>query len=132
VHPVAVRHRRDVARWALEHGHRVGRDALAVIVALRTDPVLGTLELSWSARQVDATVRVHADRWCSLHGAEPPPELPRTLAAYLRYLSSARLLGPGSDAPAELRRAVGELVDNPHATRERHPSRWRAPVLPLG
>ena len=133
-HPSVRRHRRDVATWALAHGHLVHRDALAVIVATRVD-ASGTISHRWTARNVALVLWSGAHSWCDRHGAAPPPDLATTLATYLRYLSGHRLLEPGSDSPASLRRAVSEHRGPEARSRSNHPTaapRRAAPVLPLG
>ncbi len=132
--PAVRRHRRDVAIWALAHGHAVQRDALAVIVAARVDAA-GNISHRWTARGVGLVMWSGARSWCERHGAAPPTELGPTLATYLRYLSGHRLLEPGSDSPAVLRRAVSEHRGPESRSRANHPTAApgrSAPVLPLG
>lgn len=132
--PDVRRHRRDVALWALAHGHVVHRDALAVIVAARSD-VFGNIAHRWTAHGVGVVLRSGAHSWCDRHGAAPPPELATTLATYLRYLSGHRLLAAGSDSAGELRRAVSEYRLPEARSRSNHPTagaRRPAPVVPLG
>ena len=133
-HPSVRRHRRDVATWALAHGHVVHRDALAVIVASRVDSS-GRISFRWTARNVALVLWSGARSWCDRHGAAPPPDLAATLATYLRYVSAHRLLDPGSDSPASLRRAVAEHRGPEARSRSNHPTagvRRAATVLPLG
>lgn len=133
-HPSVRRHRSDVATWALAHGHAVRRDALAVITAGRTDAA-GNISHRWTAHHVGVVLWSGARSWCDRHGATSPVELAPTLATYLRYLSGHRLLEPGSDSPASLRRAVAEHRVPESRSRANHPTagpRRAAPVLPLG
>ncbi len=133
-HPSVRLHRRDVATWALAHGHVVHRDALAVIVASRVDAT-GRISFRWTARNVALVLWSGARSWCDRHGVAPPPDLAATLATYLRYVSAHRLLEPGSDSPASLRRAVAEHRGPEARSRSNHPTagvRRTAPVLPLG
>lgn len=133
-HPEIRRHRSDVASWALAHGHLVHRDALAVIVATRSD-AFGNIARRWTAQGVGVVLRSGARSWCDRHGAAPPPELATTLATYLRYLSGHRMLAAGSDSAGELRRAVSEYRLPEARSRSNHPTagaRRPAPVLPLG
>lgn len=133
-HPSVRRHRRDVATWALAHGHAVHRDALAIIIAGKVNSS-GDISCRWTARGVGVLLRSGARSWCDRHGAQPPPDMVATLATYLRYLSGHRLLEPGSDSPASLRRAVSEYRSPESLSRSNHPAagpRRAATVLPLG
>ena len=134
------RHRQDVARWALAHGHPVDRDALAAIVGARSIMSEGTVALRWTATDVESLLWSGVPGWSMAHGVRGPAELPSTLATYLRYLSAHRLFDRGSDAMTVLRRAVAEhdtLDDGPQdrrSARSRHPAAGRralAPVLPI-
>lgn len=134
-HPASVALRRSVARWALANGHPVSRDALAVVVAVRTDHLSGQVEHLWTVQHVDAVLDRRAGSWCRLHGVPCPDELATTLATYLRYLSAHRLLEAGSHSPNELRRAVAQHTPSLQRSRRRHPagsSAAIAPVLPIG
>ncbi len=52
-HPSLRRHRRTVVAWSLAHGHPVDRDALAVLVGLRSRPADGALDRRWTTDDVD-------------------------------------------------------------------------------
>lgn len=118
----------------MRHGHHVSRDSLAALVAVRHRHGSGSIDLRWTAGDVATALTTLAPLWCSRHGVAIPGDLGATLSTYLRYLAAHRCLAPGSDRPAELRRAVQDLDDTPGDARARHPSRGRrptAPVLPL-
>ncbi len=131
-HPTARRHRGDVARWALAHGHRVERDALAALVAVRVHGGTGTVDLRWDADEIGRVMWSTVPVWCSSHGVPTPPDLATTLATYLRYLAAHRLLVAGSDTITSLRRAVSDHQPDRQRSRARHPAAGRtAPVLPI-
>ena len=131
------RHRRDVARWALAHGHPVDRDSLAVIVAVRSSMGDGTLSLRWTTDDV-RSLWWASTGWCLQQRVQMPATIAPTLGTYLRYLSSHRLFAEGSDPMATLRRAVAQQDGGAAPSedaRSRHPAGGRrrlAPVLPLG
>ncbi|CAN5413613.1 hypothetical protein BH10ACT3_BH10ACT3_16140 [soil metagenome] len=129
------RHRRDVARWALAHGHPVARDALATIVGARAVMSAGTVSLRWTAEEVGVLLWSGLTNWCVSRGVRAPGDVVPTLTTYLRYLSGHRLLERDSDSMAVLRRAVADFGQQPDkASRSRHPAAGRralAPVLPL-
>ena len=134
-HPSLRRHRRTVVAWSLAHGHPVDRDALAVLVGLRSRPADGALDRRWTTDDVITVLRSDASIWCAVHGTEHPRELAATLATYLRYLAAHRMLEPGSDRPADLRRAVTDRSTRRAADRSSHPAgraRRPAPVVPIG
>ena len=133
-HPDLRRHRREVARWALAHGHKLHRDALAVIVGTRSDNTLGTVSLTWTSNGVGIVLWSGAASWCARNGADIPTDLAATLGTYLRYLSGHRLLDEGSDSVGSLRRAIAEYQLPDRDSRSRHPAagaRRNAPVLPI-
>lgn len=130
------RHRRDVARWALAHGHPVDRDALAVVVAVRSSMGDGTVSLRWTSDDVRSLLWSAAGGWCLAHGVRLPAELTATLATYLRYLSAHRLFSADSEPMTVLRRTLAEHDGDSsrQASRARHPAGGRrrlAPVLPI-
>lgn len=129
-HPTARTHRREVIRWALAHGHPVSRDALTVIVALRTDRSTGAIDTAWRPDDVARVVNPGAAMWCSTHRTGIQGDLASTLSTYIRYLSAHRLLDADRAAISSLHRAVTDL---PRSTsRARHPSqRAAAPVVPI-
>lgn len=134
VQPPQLRpHRSAVAAWALEHGHRAQRDALAVLTGLRARPD-GTVDTRWTVELVERATGDAAVSWCDRHGVAVPHDLATTLATYLRYLSATRTLGPGSDSLTMLRRALSPSSPTIDGQRRRHPARGRqklAPVLPI-
>lgn len=131
------RHRRDVARWGLAHGHPVDRDALAAIVGARAVMSDGTVSLRWTETDVRLLLWSGAGSWCLSHGVRLPADLGPTLATYLRYLSAHRLFTADSDSVSVLRRALArhdEGVRDDSGARARHPAGARralAPVLPI-
>jgi len=131
-HPGLRRHRRDVARWALAHGHRADRDALAVLTGLREVPG-GSVDRRWTAELVDRATGDAAVLWCDRHGVAVPHDLVTTLDTYLRYLSATRSLEPASDPIAVLRRSVSSTRPQPERSRLRHPATGGglAPVRPI-
>lgn len=131
-HPGLRRHRREVARWALAHGHRADRDALAVLTGLREGPG-GSVDRRWTVELVDRATGDAAVSWCDRHGVTVPHDLATTLGTYLRYLSATRSLGPGSDPIATLRRTVSAGGPRRDHARLRHPAAGGglAPVLPI-
>jgi hypothetical protein len=131
-HPQLRRHRRDVVRWALAHGHRLDRDALAVLVSIRSDGA-GRLSSRWTSDHVARVLWSDVPIWCSSHGVRLPGDVHSTLTTYLRYLSSHRRLEPGSDPIATLRRAVEDHRPGRNSARARHPAAGGAPapVLPI-
>lgn len=134
VQPPGLRqHRREVARWALAHGHRVDRDALAVLTGLRATPH-GSVDRRWTVELIDRATGDAAVSWCDRHGVVVPHDLATTLATYLRHLSATRSLGRGSDPIATLRRAVSVTPPTRGCSRARHPAQGPgglAPVLPI-
>lgn len=146
VGPVRIRHRRDVARWALERRHPLSRDALAVIVATRAILPDGSICARWGVEEVDSFLMWGVTNWCRARGAEVPSDVAPTLDTYLRYLSANKLLDQRSDRLNLLRRAVAENAAELRAAerdlarsaagRSAHPSRGPrarlAPVLPIG
>ncbi len=132
MHAPLRRHRSDVARWALAHGHPIERDALAAIVAVRADPVTGRLDHRWDVDEVEQVMWAAVPMWCAAHHIDLPADLATTLGTYLRYLSAHRSLAPGSDAILVLRRSVADHRPGPARSRSRHPaSSQGAPVLPI-
>ncbi|MHB1139300.1 MAG: hypothetical protein ACYC2O_10120 [Microthrixaceae bacterium] len=131
------RHRRDVARWALAHGHPVDRDSLAIIVAVRSSMGDGTLSLRWTTDDV-RSLWWASTGWCLTQHVQMPATIAPTLGTYLRYLSAHRLFADGSDQMTSLRRCLAQQdldVDVADDPRSRHPAGGRrrlAPVLPLG
>jgi hypothetical protein len=132
------RHRQEVARWALEHGQPVDRDALAAIVGARSVMADGTVSVRWTESDVGALLWSGVANWCLSHGVRPPAQVVPTLATYLRFLSGHRLLSRDSDPMTVLRRAVarhdGDDRDRDRGARSRHPAAGRralAPVLPI-
>jgi hypothetical protein len=130
--PPVRRHRSEVARWALAKGYLAHRDALAAIVGARAgSPGHGPVT-SWTAADVAELLWSGAAEWCASNGAEQPADLAPTLATYLRYLSTHRLLDGRSDDVATLRRAIAENRRVDQSGRSRHPAGAnRAPVLPI-
>lgn len=134
-HASLRRHRRTVLAWSLAHGHPVERDALAVIVGLRSRPADGALDRRWTTDDVETVLRSDASIWCAVHGTTRPSGLGTTLATYLRYLAAHRMLEPGSDRPSDLRRAVTDRAARRGPGRSSHPAgraRRPAPVVPIG
>lgn len=128
--PSARTHRREVIRWALAHGHPVSRDALTVIVALRTDPSTGAIDTAWRPDDVTGVMQPGAALWCSAHRSGIQGDLAGTLSTYIRYLSAHRLIAGDRAAIASLHRAVTDLPRS--SSRARHPSnRATAPVVPI-
>jgi hypothetical protein len=128
------RHRRDVARWALAHGHPADRDALAAIVGARAIMSDGTVSLRWTATDVRSMLWSGVASWCLAHGVRLPDDLAATLATYLRYLSGHRLFERDSDTMTVLRRALSHHDEDDGGSRARHPAGGRralAPVLPI-
>ena len=131
------RHRRDVARWALAHGHPVDRDSLAIIVAVRSSMGDGTLSLRWTTDDV-RSLWWASTGWCLTQRVQMPRTIAPTLGTYLRYLSAHRLFAEGSESMTTLRRCLAQQdaqVDPSDESRSRHPAGARrrlAPVLPLG
>ena len=134
------RHRRDVARWALAHGHPVDRDALAAIVGARSLMGEGVVALQWTSMDVASLLWSGVAGWSTVHGVQRPTQVAPTLGTYLRYLSAHRLFDHGSDAMTVLRRALaehdtsGERSGDRAGARARHPAagaRALAPVLPI-
>lgn len=113
--------RRAVVRWALRRGTPVQRDALAAVVGARAgsgtggDPGDGTE--CWTTDDVTALLWLWIEDWCQTHGAVVPARehVLQSLESYLRYLSAQRLLAPGSDSAAALRRAVHEVGGPPRS-----------------
>jgi hypothetical protein len=134
-HPTLRHHRSQVVRWALAHGHRIDRDTLAAVVAVRSNGTTGELRRRWTADDVARLVWSDVPLWCSSHGVPAPVDLATTLSTYLRFLSAHRLLDTGSDQVTVLRRAVSDQQPARRASRSRHPamggSGERAPVLPI-
>lgn len=129
--PTVRQHRSHVARWALAHGHRLERDALAALVAVRAT-ASGTIDLRWTAQDVGQVMWSAVPLWCSTHQVRHPTDVATTLATYLRYLSAHRLLARGSAPIADLRRAVADHRPSAERSRARHPAGGRtAPVLPI-
>lgn len=136
--PTAVlRHRRQVVRWALATGRRVNRDALAALVGSRADDLaepsaVGTPTV-WTADDIGELLWGGIEAWCTEEYADAPgaDDVSTTLDSYLRYLSSNRLLAPGSDPVATLRRAItdygGRRSESHPAVRHRH----SAQVVPI-
>lgn len=114
--------RRAVVRWALRRGTPLQRDALAAVIGARArsgagaDPGDGTE--CWATEDVTALLWLWIEEWCHAHGAVVPvrEHVLQSLESYLRYLAAQRLLAPGSDAPAALRRAVQEAGGPPRST----------------
>lgn len=131
-HPSARAHRREVARWALSLGLPLERDALAVIVALRTDISTGAIDTSWVAEDLAPLVMHQIPLWAGAHGVRPPADPVPTLSTYLRFLAVHQRFGSESAPAAQIRRA---LLDLPRSRgRRAHPAagtRVPAPVLPL-
>jgi len=132
------RHRQQVARWALEHGQPVDRDALAAIVGARSVMADGTVSVRWTESDVGTLLWSGVANWCLSHGVRLPAHVAATLATYLRYLSGHRLLSRDSDPMTVLRRAVTRLDQDDEVhdgdPRSRHPASGRralAPVLPI-
>ena len=130
-HPTVRRHRRQVLRWALANAHPVDRDALAVLVAVRSDPSSGRVALEWQTDQVAHVLASAAPVWCRLHRVAQPPDLTTTLSTYLRFLSANMGLAAGSDTAAALRLAVADQRPSHQRSRARHPTSQLAPVLPI-
>jgi hypothetical protein len=131
-HPSVRRHRGQVARWALANGHLVERDALAAIVAVRTDASTGAVDMRWTAQDIGAVMWSAVPLWCSTHQVPAPSDVATTLGTYLRFLSAHRQLARGSAPIAELRRAVADHRPSQQRSRARHPAAGRtAPVLPI-
>jgi hypothetical protein len=131
-HPAVRHHRGQVARWALANGHLIERDALAAVVAARSDLSTGTIDLCWTAEDVGRVMWSTVPMWCSTHQVHHPTDLATTTATYLRFLSAHRQLARGSDPIAALRRAVADHRPGPQRSRARHPAAGRtAPVLPI-
>lgn len=126
------RHRSDVARWALANGHPVERDALAAVVAVRADPITGSIDQRWDIEEIEQVMWAVVPMWCAAHRIDAPADLATTLGTYLRYLSAHRRLAAGSDGILTLRRAVADHRPGPQRSRARHPaSSPAAPVLPI-
>lgn len=130
-HPTVKQHRRQVLRWALANAHPVDRDALAVIVAVRSDPSSGRVALDWQTEQVNQILTSAAPAWCRSHRIAQPPDLTTSLATYLRFLSAHRELAVGSDTATALRLAVADQRPSRQRSRARHPTSQLAPVLPI-
>ncbi len=131
-HPALRQHRAAVVRWALEHGHLVHRDALAAIIAVRSNASTGVAELRWDEQDVGRVLWSAVPLWCSTHHVPAPPDLTTTLATYLRYLSAHGQLAGGSASITVLRRTVADHRPSPLRSRARHPASGRAaPVLPI-
>lgn len=131
-HPAARRHRREVARWAFANGHPIDRDALAAIVAARSERTTGAVDLRWADDDVERVLWHSLPEWCVTHRVRPPADTATTLATYLRFLSAHRLLAPGSAGITALRRAVADHRPSVSPSRARHPATARrAPVLPI-
>lgn len=133
--PPAVRaHRREVAAWALANGRPIGRDALAAIVGARctelADPESIAMPSVWTAEQIGGLLWHGVADWCDGTAVElpDPDRVADTLDTYLRHLSASRLLAPGSDPVAGMRRAIVEYGGRRTAE---HPSRRRRPVAPV-
>jgi hypothetical protein len=132
------RHRQEVARWALEHGQPVDRDALAAIVGARSAMADGTVSVRWTEADVGSLLWSGVAGWCMAHGVRLPARVAPTLGTYLRFLSGHRLLSRDSDPMTVLRRAVArhdqDLREDDGDARSRHPASGRralAPVLPI-
>lgn len=137
----ARQRRSQVAAWALAHGVRVDRDALAAIVGASMPhgdapdhPALRTgVPETWTSDSIGSLVWDGLLAWCRSNGAIPPdPDRARaSLTAYVRYLNAERLLGPDSERTPALRRAITEhgRLGSP----DRRPARRRstAPVVPI-
>lgn len=104
-----LRHRRDVARWALANGLPLRRDALAVITGTRAITIDGTIDTTWTLESVTALLNWEGASWCGRHGVALPSLLGESLQTYLRYLHDNRLLGSGSASLTELTDWAGEL-----------------------
>lgn len=126
------RHRGDVARWALAHGHVLRRDALAALLGARSSLGGGAVSTRWTAQDVARLLCFDVESWADAHGVARPEDVAPTLATYLRYLFAHRLLDPTSDDMAALRRAISENRRSDVGARARHPASARpAPVLPI-
>lgn len=130
-------HRQRVARWALASGRPANRDALAAIVAARaasmSDPEAIESATVWTAAGIGSMLWTDVADWCDAVAAEVPAacHVTDTLDTYLRHLSAGRLIAPGSDPVAALRRAI---VDYGGRRSGRHPSqrpRALAPIVPI-
>lgn len=126
-----------MARWALASGRPVHRDALAAIVGARADslpdPDAVDGPSAWVGEQIGGLLWSDISSWCAERSAwvPEPEDIARTLHTYLRFLSAHRLLAPGSDPVALLRRAITDYGGD--QGRRRHPSMGRqlAPVVPI-
>lgn len=130
-HPAVRDHRRRVLRWALAHAQPVDRDALAVLVAVRSDPVRGEIARDWRADQIPHVLMNVIPAWCRSHRTDQPADMTTTLGTYLRFLAANCELGSGSDTATELRRAVADQHPARQRSRARHPATRLAPVLPI-
>jgi hypothetical protein len=133
VHPTARRHRRHVARWAFATGHSIDRDALAVIVAVRTDPTDGTVDTCWTTDDLEPLLMYSVGQWCAAHRAIVPDNLAITLSSYLRHLFTVRAEDASSDDLGPLIRQLAE--HHPELRQNRWlpmPNQPLAPVVPIG
>lgn len=137
----ARQRRSQVAGWALAHGIRLDRDALAAIVGASMPhgdapdhPALRTgVPETWTSESIGSLVWDGLITWCRSNGAIPPdPDRVRSsLTAYVRYLHAERLLTTDSERTTVLRRAISE--HGRIGATERRPARRRstAPVVPI-
>ncbi len=89
----------------MQVGRPVDRDALAAIVGATADRPHW-----WTTQRVAELLWDGIVTWCrdQAVGLPAPSDVRETLTTYLRYLSAHGLLGPDSDRPAALRRAIAE------------------------
>ncbi|MBU6215956.1 MAG: hypothetical protein KGR17_05070 [Acidobacteria bacterium] len=114
-HAVPVSHhlrsrRREVAAWSLAQGTPVDRDALAAVLGSIDGRAPSTAPERWTTGRIAGLLWEGVLGWCRANGVGPPPPtvVRSTLVTYLRFLAAHQLLAPGSDRPAQLRRAVAE------------------------
>ena len=132
VDPDVRSHRQAVIAWALANKLPVNRDVLAALLGARLSVGMGP-DQPWTGTDIGSLLWVGISEWCQSTGAAVPDgDVATTLRTYLRFLSAHRMLGRGSDTPADLRRAITEYGGtSPRSSR--HPSMRQplAPVVPL-
>ena len=90
---------RQVATWALAHGHPLDRDALAVVLATRADHGHRGLPETWTSAMIERLLEHDVAEWCARRRRRVPSRVAESLFTYLAFLFKSKSLDRWESEP---------------------------------